>query len=360
MKNRIMICSLMLFVIGLFMIYSASNIWSSYKLNDPYYYLIRQGIFGIVGIPIMFFVSRINLELVKKYAMHIFLFCLTLLVLVLIIGSVRGGARSWINLGFILIQPSEFMKLGLIILLSKLLELRQINSFKDLIVPMCFIGLVFILIMLEPDLGSGLVIILSVLIMLFVSKIKIKYFVYLGIVGVICGAILIMVAPYRIDRIEAYLNPWNDALGVGFQAIQSLYAIAPSGLFGLGYGNSRQKFYYLPEPQTDFIFSICIEELGMIGAIMIIIIFVTIVITGYQIAIKQENHFKMYLAIGITSLFMIQAFINLGVVTTLLPITGITLPFLSYGGSSLIINFVMMGLLMNIGDYKYNINKNNE
>lgn len=347
LKNRIIISSFILFIIGLFMIYSASNIWAEYKLGDSFYYLKREIVFGIIGIILFIIASKINLEVLKKYAIYIFLVCLILLILVLIIGTVRGGAKSWISFGSFLIQPSEFMKIGLIILLSKIMSIKDLKSLKDLLLPLFFIALVFLFIMLEPDLGSGLVILASAIIMIFVSQIKIKYFIYLGIIGIIGFIILVMVAPYRISRIEAFINPWSDPLGTGFQAIQSLYAISPSGLFGLGYMNSRQKYFYLPEPQTDFIFSIVLEELGIIGGILIIGLFLIIIINGYLLAFKEKDKFKMYLRIGITSIIFIQTFINLGVVTTLLPITGITLPFLSYGGSSIITTFTMIGILVN-------------
>ena len=347
LKNRIIISSFILFIIGLFMIYSASNIWAEYKLGDSFYYLKREIVFGIIGIILFIIASKINLEVLKKYAIYIFLVCLILLILVLIIGTVRGGAKSWISFGSFLIQPSEFMKIGLIVLLAKIMSIKDLKSLKDLLLPLFFIALVFLFIMLEPDLGSGLVILASAIIMIFVSQIKIKYFIYLGIIGIIGFIILVMVAPYRISRIEAFINPWSDPLGTGFQAIQSLYAISPSGLFGLGYMNSRQKYFYLPEPQTDFIFSIVLEELGIIGGILIIGLFLIIIINGYLLAFKEKDKFKMYLRIGITSIIFIQTFINLGVVTTLLPITGITLPFLSYGGSSIITTFTMIGILVN-------------
>ena len=206
--------------------------------------------------------------------------------------------------------------------------------------------------MLQPDFGTGVVIVMTIVVLLFISGVKMNFFIKLGLVGLVGVASLILIAPYRIKRIVSFLNPWTDPLGSGFQIIQSLYAIGPGGLLGLGFGNSIQKHFYLPEPQTDFIFSIISEEFGFMGVLIVSLLFITIIVEGFKIAMKCEDLFGKYLAFGITFGLAFQTLLNLMVVVGLIPVTGVTLPFLSYGGSSLLITLCSMGVLLNI-------NKNN-
>jgi cell division protein FtsW len=277
---------------------------------------------------------------------------LVLLVIVLIpgIGIVRGGARSWIGFGDISIQPSEFAKLTLIIFTANYLEKNkeEISNLKTLMPILFIVLLVFLLIMLEPDFGTGFILTLTILSMILISGIKKRYTFIAILIGVMGFVALILSAPYRLERIFAYLDPYDDPLGSGFQIIQSLYAISPNGFFGRGLFKSFQKYYFLPEPQTDFIFAIIVEELGFIGGVFIIVLFILLFYFGILIAIKAKSLFQTYLASGIILSIFIQFFINIGVVIGLLPVTGVTLPFLSYGGSSLIMNFIMMGILVNI------------
>lgn len=202
--------------------------------------------------------------------------------------------------------------------------------------------------MLEPDFGSGFILTLTILIMMFKDLVKIRYLILGVILSGIGIVILILTASYRLDRITSYLNPWSDPLGTGFQSIQSLYAISPAGLFGHGLFKSHQKFYFLPEPQTDFIFAIIVEELGLIGGLIVIASFTILIVIAYYGAMKCEDIFSKNILFGFTTLIFVQAFINMGVVTGLLPVTGVTLPFLSYGGSSLITTMAMMGINLNI------------
>jgi cell division protein FtsW len=303
----------------------------------------------------MFIIININLELLYKYTIYIYIVGLILLVLVLIpgIGVVRGGARSWIGIGSFSIQPSEFMKLASIMMLSKYLSknYKKITSFFELLKLLIVICFTFFLIMLQPDFGTGLVLVLSCVLLLFNAGAKYKYFIILGIVGVLAFVVLIISAPYRLTRIFAFLDPWQDPLGSGFQSIQSLYAIAPSGIFGLGFNNSVQKHFFLPEPQNDFIFAIICEEFGLIGGILIIICFLYIIITGIKTSIYVDDLYLKFLSIGISLMFYVQVFINIGVVIGLLPVTGITLPILSYGGSSLVLTLISLGVLINITKY---------
>lgn len=353
MNKRILFCVLFLNIIGLVMIYSSSSIWAEYKFGDPFRYLKYQCLFMIIGFIILSFILKLDLNFLKKRSNALLFICFCLLVLVLIpgIGKVRNGSRSWFGIGSLGIQPSEFMKIALIIFTSKYLERnkRDMKNIKVGVLPILLLTIVvFGLIMLEPDLGTGVIICVSIIAMLFISGVKINFFVFLGIIGLLGIAVLIIIAPYRVNRILSFLNPWKDPLGTGFQIIQSLYAIGPGSLFGLGLGNSRQKHFYLPEPQTDFIFSIICEELGFIGGSIVILLFATITFEGFKVARKCNDLFKKYLAFGLTFTFAFQSSLNLMVVVGLIPVTGVTLPFLSYGGSSLLISMISMGILLNI------------
>ena len=210
----------------------------------------------------------------------------------------------------------------------------------------------FLLILLEPDFGSGAILVLSLIALIFTSKIKISFFVKLGFLGVFGVVMLIIAAPYRVARILAYLNPWSDPLGSGFQIIQSLYAIGPGGLFGLGLGNSIQKHFYLPEPQTDFIFAIISEELGFVGILIITACYIALFYNVVKISLETKDLFGKYLAFGLILELILQTLLNLLVVVGLIPVTGVTLPFLSYGGSSLLTCLIMIGIILNISKSK--------
>ncbi|WP_438804684.1 stage V sporulation protein E [Oceanobacillus saliphilus] len=341
---------------GIVMVYSSSYIWSEYKFDDAYYYLKRQLLFAGAGVIAMLLFMVIPYYTWKKYANIILILCFALLLLVLIpgVGLIRGGAQSWIGVGAFSIQPSEFMKLGLIIFLAAILSANQkyITSFKKGFFPcILLIFTAFGLIMLQPDLGTGMVLVLTCMIMIFVAGARLTHFFGLAALGLLGFVGLIASAPYRINRITAFLNPWEDPLGDGFQIIQSLYAIGPGGLMGLGLGNSLQKYFYLPEPQTDFIFAILGEELGFIGGATIILLFFLLLWRGIKIALEAPDLFGRFLALGIAAMLAVQAMINISVVIGLIPVTGITLPFLSYGGSSLTLTLCSVGILLNISIY---------
>ncbi|WP_240507991.1 stage V sporulation protein E [Virgibacillus indicus] len=342
-----------LLIIGIVMVYSSSYVWAEYKYDDSMYYLKRQLLFAGAGVAAMFFIMRIPYNFWRKYAKLIMLCCFVLLFLVLIpgVGMVRGGAQSWIGVGAFSIQPSEFMKLGLIIFLAAYLSENQkfITSFKKGFFPSIILTFTaFGLIMLQPDLGTGMVLVMTCMVMIFVSGARLTHFFGLAAVGLAGFVFLIISAPYRISRITAFLNPWEDPLGDGFQIIQSLYAIGPGGLLGLGLGDSLQKYFYLPEPQTDFIFAILGEELGFIGGTFVIGLFFLLFWRGIRIALEAPDQFGRFLALGIVSMVAIQVMINISVVIGLIPVTGITLPFLSYGGSSLTLALCSVGILLNI------------
>jgi cell division protein FtsW len=348
-----MIVTFTLLAVGLIMVYSASAVWADYKFNDSFFFAKRQMLFAGVGIIAMFFIMNIDYWTWRTWAKVILIICFVLLILVLIpgVGNVRNGSRSWIGVGAFSVQPSEFMKIAMIAFLAKFLSENQkaITSFKKGLFPS--LGLVFLafgLIMLQPDLGTGTVMVGTSVVIIFIAGARISHFVGLGLLGVAGFVGLIISAPYRMKRITSFLDPWQDPLGSGFQMIQSLYAIGPGGLFGLGLGQSRQKFFYLPEPQTDFIFAILAEELGFIGGSLILLLFSLLLWRGVRIALGAPDLFGTFLATGIIAMIAIQVMINIGVVTGLMPVTGITLPFLSYGGSSLTLMLMAVGVLLNI------------
>jgi cell division protein FtsW len=338
------------------MVYSASAIWAEYKFHDSFFFAKRQLLFASAGVIAMFFIMNIDYWTWRDWSKVLIIVCFLLLVLVLIpgIGMVRNGSRSWIGVGAFSIQPSEFMKLAMIAFLAKYLSENQknITSFKRGLLPaLTLVFLAFGMIMLQPDLGTGTVMVGTCIAMIFVAGARISHFIGLGILGLAGFAALVLSAPYRIKRITSFLNPWEDPLGSGFQIIQSLYAIGPGGLFGLGLGQSRQKFFYLPEPQTDFIFAILAEELGFIGGSLVLLLFSLLLWRGVRIALGAPDLYGSFLAIGIISMVAIQVMINIGVVTGLMPVTGITLPFLSYGGSSLTLMLMAIGVLLNISKH---------
>ncbi|KUP07018.1 stage V sporulation protein E [Bacillus coahuilensis p1.1.43] len=352
----LLIVTLVLLSIGIIMVYSASAIWAEYKFGDSFYFAKRQLLFAGVGLVAMFVVMNIEYWIWRKYSKTILIICFVLLVAVLIpgIGVLRNGSRSWIGVGAFSIQPSEFMKLAMIAYLSKFLIDRQkyITSFKKGLLPT--LGLIFLpfgFIMLQPDLGTGTVLVGTCVTMVFVSGARIRHFVWLGLMGLVGFAGLVISAPYRIKRITSYLDPWEDPLGSGFQMIQSLFAIGPGGLFGLGLGESRQKFFYLPEPQNDFIFAIIAEELGFIGGSFILLLFALLLWRGIRVSLGAPDLYGTFVSLGVVSMIAIQVMINVGVVTGLIPVTGITLPFLSYGGSSLTLMLLAVGVLLNISRY---------
>ena len=361
MKNKLdiklIITVFLICVYGIIMIYSASSVWAEYKFNDKLHYVIMQSAFFLMGIVLMVIVSKIPYTYYLKKSNTILFICLILLVLVLIpgVGTVRNGSRSWFGIGGLGVQPSEFMKLALIIFTSKYIynnpkQMKTVTkgAFPILLVTMFTFGLI----MLQPDFGTGTILVLTIVAMLFISGVNFSFFIKLGMVGIVGAVILIIMAPYRMERIVSFLNPWSDPLGTGFQAIQSLYAIGPGGLFGLGFGKSIQKHFYLPDPKTDFIFSIISEELGILGIITVAILFLIIILRSIKISIKAPDIFAKFLVFGIIFQLSFQTLLNLSVVVGLVPVTGVTLPFFSYGGSSLIITLISMGIILNISRYQ--------
>lgn len=345
---------LLLVVIGVIMVGSSSRVWASAKFDDASYFMSRQAVFALIGVFVMYVASRISLTKLRRYGKKLFILCVIALILVLIpgLGIQRNGSRSWFGVGSFLIQPSEFFKIAIIIYVADFLAKRhRIKTFKrDLLFPAFLVMLGFGLILLQPDFGSGMVMVCSIVVMVLAADSPLSYFVRVGMLGAAGLGGLIISAPYRLARITSFIDPWKDPLGAGFQIIQSLFAISPGGILGVGFDNSMQKHFYLPEPQTDFIFAIFAEEFGFIGCCILITLFLMVIYQGVKIAKNSSDPYLCYVAIGLISLFAIQVMINLGVVVGLFPVTGITLPFISYGGSSLVVMMGSMGLLMSIAN----------
>lgn len=347
---------LSLLTIGIVMVYSAGSVLGFHDYGDSFYFVKRQALFAVLGLVAMFFMMNLDYRLLKRYAKLGLIVCFCLLVIVLIpgIGVVRGGARSWLGISSFGIQPSEFMKLGMILFLSYWLSkenYRITNFTRGLLPPLGIIGLAFGMIMLQPDLGTGTVMLGASMLIVFTAGARIKHLAGLAAVGAVGFVGLILAAPYRLARITAFLDPWSDPLGAGYQIIQSLYAIGPGGLAGLGLGMSRQKYSYVPEPQTDFIFSILAEELGFIGGLLVLMLFLILIWRGMRVAMTVDDTFGSLLAVGIVGMVGVQVVINIGVVIGLMPVTGITLPLISYGGSSLTLMLTALGILLNLSRF---------
>ncbi|GMA49170.1 stage V sporulation protein E [Alicyclobacillus contaminans] len=345
--------TLVLLTIGLVMVHSASSVISAQKFDDPFYYFKRQLMWAALGLVLMFTMANVDYHRLRPLAPKFIIASFLFLVVVLIpgVGVNRGGSQAWLGIGSFGIQPSEFAKLAIILFLAHYLAdaADRMESFVRGFLPPLFISLLAVgLIMLEPDLGQSVVIMGTTVVLLFAAGARVRHIGVLAGGGLLAFAALVAMAPYRIKRIVAFLDPWQDPLGKGYQVIQSLYALGSGGLVGLGLGNSRQKYLYLPEPQTDFIYSILGEELGFLGCATVLALFAVLVWRGYRTAMYATDEFGSLLAAGITGMIAVQVLINVGVVTSSIPATGITLPFVSFGGSSLTLMLTGVGILLNI------------
>lgn len=348
----------LLLAIGIVMVYSSSSYWAMMNKdfnNDSMYFLKRQGAFGLLGAGVMIFMMSIDYHKLKKWCGWIMLFAIVCLVSVLFIGKVVNGARRWLVFGPINLQPSEVAKYAIVIFLAAVIESggNKINDLKFIITRLLSMAAFFAgLVLLEKNLSIATVIMMATLIILYVSGVPKKIFMMLiSVVGVAAVA-GIFLEPYRVKRLFNFVDPWKNASTDGYQLIQSFYALGAGGVGGMGLGQSRQKTLYMPEPHTDFIFSIIGEELGLIGCIVIILLFILLVYRGILISLRAKDIFGSVLALGITSVIAIQALINIAVVTGSMPVTGVPLPFISYGGSALIINLIGMGILLNVSRQK--------
>ncbi|MTI95031.1 MAG: stage V sporulation protein E [Firmicutes bacterium] len=357
--SLLILATFVLLAIGLVMVYSSSSVNSLYLYGISYYYLRRQFIFVVLGLAAMFVCMNFNYWQWRRFVKLFFFINFILLGLVLIpgIGVARTDAQRWIDLGFMRFQPSDFTKFALVLFTANYLVVKRemIQQFRRGLLPVLLItGLNFGLIMLQPDLGTGLAIVGSIVVMLFGAGVNVWHLIGLAAAAIPGIVALIWIAPYRLMRLLIFTDPWRDPTQHGWQIIQSLLAIGSGGFAGVGLGASRQKYLYLPEPWNDFIFAIICEEMGFIGGATVILLFLILIWRGFRIAMNAPDSFGQFLALGLTAIIAVQASINIGVVTGSLPVTGINLPLISYGGSSLLITLGCIGILLNISRYSMN------
>jgi len=353
----LLIPAMCLLFLGLLMVYSASSPLADHRMGDSYYYLKKQALFSLLGIGLMLSATRIPCTFYFRIAYPLLGLSMLLLIMLFIpgIGAKIGGAHRWIRVGWLTLQPSELAKFSLVVYMAYSMAKKgnQMASFSQGLLPHLLVAGGFMgLIVLQPDLGTAVIIACWLLVLLFVGGVKITHLlvIFLALApGVIW---MILRADYRLKRWLAFINPWEDPKGIGFQIINSFLAFGAGGPFGVGLGNGKQKLFYLPEPHTDFVFAIAAEELGLVGAAAIIVLFGILIARGIKVALNARDLYSTYLAFGLTSLIGLQVVVNLCVVTGLLPTKGLTLPFISYGGSSLVMNLLCVGVLLNISARK--------
>lgn len=369
--------TLLLVGVGLIVMLSASFASAYYDIegvsgNNPIYYFGRQAFFAILGVAVLIFISRVDYQQWRWLSVFVLggSFLLMLMVKVPHLGVTVNGATRWLKLpGLPQFQPSEFAKLGVILYFSarlckrdsqkrsrkspRTLKGRLYNFAQDIglleLIPYAGVLLaVVVLLKLEPHMSATILILVVGASVLFAAGVSLGWFALGGAAMVSLLGLIIATTDYMTSRIQLWQNPWSDPRAGGYQAIQSLYAIGSGGLLGLGLGNSRQKFLYLPEEHNDFVFSIACEELGFVGAVLILLLFALLIIRGYWLALHARDRFGALVVVGITTLFAFQVFLNIGVVTNLFPVTGIALPFFSYGGTALVIQMAEMGIVLSI------------
>ena len=361
-----LVLTLLLVAVGLIMLFSASYARAYQKEGNSAYYFVRQAGFAAGGIVIMLVVSRINYFMWYRLAIPILAGAVLLLLLVPIAGTAENGAKRWIRIG-VSFQPSEIAKLALVLSFASMMSVfrDKMDTFKYGVAPyIAVIAVISGLLLIEPHLSATIIICLLGAIMMFLGGTQKRWFLIgLLIVAAAVGVFLLFKGDYALKRIDAWLHPENDPSGASYQIIQSRYAIGSGGLTGLGFGKSRQKYLYLPEEHNDYIFPIVCEELGFVGALVIMALFSLLIIRGYWIAMHARDRFAALTASGLTTLLAIQVILNIGVVTNVLPPTGISLPFFSYGGTALLLQLFEMGIVLGIsrwGNNKLVIGKRKE
>ena len=345
--------ALMLVSIGVVMVYSASAIVAADRFRDPYFFLKRQVFWAALSCGALWLALRTDYRRIEKFVLPLLLLAGVLLVLVLIpgLGVSINGSRRWLRLGPLSFQPAELAKLALVVYLAAFLARKREDAqdaWRGLVPPLAVGGSLAALVMLQPDLGNAMTLLVLTIGLLFLAGAPVHWLAMLAIPAIPLATIAVWMAPYRMRRVFAFLDPWQDPRGAGFQIIQSWLAFGSGGVFGRGIGESRQKLFYLPEAHTDFIFSIIGEEVGFVGATLVVALFAALVWRGLRVGLRVADPFGAYLALGITVLVATQTLVNLGVVTGMLPTKGLPLPFLSFGGSALLMTMLATGVLLNI------------
>jgi cell division protein FtsW len=347
--------TLLLVCTSVVMVYSASAALGLEHANQQSLYLFKQGTWALLGLLLVQFVMRVDY---RNYRQPVVIWTglavVGLLLVAVLFGRPIKGATRWLNIGGLGIQPSEMAKIVLIVFIAALLERRmeRVNEPPQAIIPIgLVIGALVGLILLQPDLGTSVCLVVIATVMLFSAGLSYKYIALLGAAAVPAALVLLQTHEYRMRRIVAFMDPWADPLGDGYQLIQSVIAVGVGGLFGRGLMDGAQKLFYVPEPHNDFIYSVIGEELGFVGATLVVLCFCVITWRGLRTAVRAPDRFGAFLAIGLTTMIAFQAFFNISVVLGLLPTKGIPLPFVSSGGSSLLINLVGMGILLNVSQH---------
>jgi cell division protein FtsW len=353
----LLLVTLILITIGTVMIYSSSSILAMKRFNDGQFFLKKQIFFVLLGLGIMVLMTKIPYDQLKKFAYPGILVSVVLLILLLIphFGIRAGGATRWLKMGFFSFQVTEMVKVSVVLFLAHFLTKKSghITDFKRaVLIPLLVILLIVGLIILEPDFGTAVIITIIMMLMFYLSGCRILHLA--GIVALFApvGIFLLLHKSYRLARLTTFLDPWKDPQRSGFQIIQSLLSFGSGGTFGVGIGDGMQKLFYLPEPHTDFILSIIAEESGFIGVVIVLFLFAVLIIKGFMISYKAPDLFSTLLAAGLTMVIALEAFINIAGVMGLIPLKGLALPFVSYGGTSLIMSLTTVGILLNISAYE--------
>ncbi len=343
---------------GVVMVYSASAIVAADRFHDPYFFLKKQVFWALLGAGALWVVLRVDYRRLEPLKLPVLIIAAVLLVLVLVppLGQAINGTRRWIRLGPVSFQPAELAKLALVVYLAGFLAKRrhELDDFRrGFLPPMLVAGALAALVLVQPDLGSCLTLVALTFGLLYIAGSPVKHLAWALAPALPLLVMAVYAAPYRMRRVTAFMDPWADARGSGFQIIQSWLALGNGGLFGQGIGGSRQKLFYLPESHTDFIFAVIGEELGFVGATLFVALFAILIWRGLRIGLRAPEPFGAYLALGITVLLATQTLVNLGAVTGLLPTKGLPLPFISFGGSALIMTMVSTGMLLNISQHSH-------
>lgn len=351
----IFVTALALVVVGLVFVYSASFAVALASFDDINYFIVRQAVSAVIGLAVMVFLMRIDYHRLRIASPMLMLVAVLSLAAVLFVGDDNYGARRWVSFGSLPpFQPSEFAKLATVIYISAWLASRgaEVRTFALGFVPfICMVGVVAALIILEPDTGTAVTVVLMTVALFFIAGASLTHLTALLGIGGVTAMVLVAAHSYRADRIFAFFSAEEDPSGIGFQVLQLLIALGSGGLHGLGLGVSRQKFFYIPGAHTDGIFAIIGEEAGFIGAMLVIGLFAYLCYRGFHVALNARDDFGAFLAIGIVSWIAFQSLINVGGVTRSIPLTGIPLPFISYGGSALIANLAAIGVLLSVSRY---------
>ncbi len=348
-----LLLTVLLVVIGVIMLFSASyaSAYADPEIQNSSFYFVRQGGFALAGIAAMWFISRINYQAFRFFSFFVLAGSILLLAMVPLIGIEENGAKRWIRLFGISFQPSELAKVGVVMIFATLMSVwrDRMHTFRYGVAPyLGILALIALLLYIERHLSATLIIFMTGAVMMLLGGTSKRWLIGLAIVAVGLIAIYLLTRGYTGDRIKAWLHPEEFASDEGYQVIQSRYAIGSGGLTGLGFGKSRQKYLYLPEEHNDYIFAIVCEELGFIGATLIVVLFALLVLRGYWISMHAHDRFGALLSAGLTTLIGLQVLLNIGVVTNLLPSTGISLPFFSYGGTALLVNLAQMGIILSV------------